>query len=156
MSLKESYLILDYIDCDKTGFDAFCVVCPDCEHCQEFIPKSISFEVRGGKGKIFVFGNSAIISLKISFNDSIEEFIFDRIITELTRSPGSLIKPIKQAEEGYTISLFVEESMVRKKEDRQSIIDYLEEFPSTMREILSSGKITINEFIRQEAGKFRL
>ncbi len=156
MPLTESNLLLQSISCDKTGYDAFCVICPECECCDKVTRKTIPFNIPGGRGELITHGNSAIISLKLTFNDVVEEFIFERIRVELTRNPGSLIKPIREPEEGFHISFFLEEGMVRERNQRQSLLKYLEIFPDAMRQVLSRGKMTINNFVRKQAKELRV
>ena len=71
MSLKESDFILTEISCDKTGFEAICMFCPDCESCENYPRQKIKFE----NCELIKQGNSAVVSVKLAFNDAVEEFI---------------------------------------------------------------------------------
>lgn len=147
LPLLESNIILRSVRCDKTGVEPICVLCPDCECC-DTVPREItSFE----NGQLIKQGNSAIISLKLHFNDPVEEFIFDRIRNELWRDAGSRLKVIREPEEGYQISFYLNTEMVTTVEQRETLIDYWEKFSTNMRRILTDGKMVINKYVRSRA-----
>ncbi|UCE12355.1 MAG: hypothetical protein JSV04_09145 [Candidatus Heimdallarchaeota archaeon] len=152
MPLEESNLVLRSVSCDKTGVEPICVLCPECEECQRVPREIISFE----NGQLIRQGNSAIVSLKLQFNDPVEEFIFDRIRNELWRNAGSRLKVIREPEEGYQISFFLNIEMVATAEQRETLIDYWEKFSINMRRILTDGKMVINKYVRSRAEASRL
>ncbi len=152
LQLLESNLALHSVVCDKTGVEPICVLCPDCECCDKVPREIISFE----KGQLIRQGNSAIVSLKLQFNDPVEQFIFDRIRNELWRDSGPRVKVIREPEEGYHISFFLNTEMVKTKEQRQAIIDYWSEFGRNIRQILTDGKMVFNKYVRSRAGNIRL
>lgn len=152
MSLLESNLELHSVTCDKTGVEPICVLCPDCECC-DTVPREVtSF----GNGQLIRQGNSAIVSLKLHFNDPVEQFTFDRIRNELWRDPGPRLKVIREPEEGYQISFFLNTEMVGTLEQRQAIIDYWFEFDRNIRQILTDGKMVFNKYVRSRAANIRL
>lgn len=151
MPLSESDLVLRPIECD-IGVEPICVLCPDCEDCEKVPRNIISFE----NGQLIRQGNSAIVSLKLKFNDPVEEFIFDRIRNELWRNAGPRLKAIREPEEGYNISFFLNTEMVKTVEQRETLIKYWESFSRNMRRILTDGKMVINKYVRSRAEASRL
>jgi hypothetical protein len=107
-------------------------------------------------GQLIKQGNSAIASLKLHFNDPVEQFIFDRIRNELFRNPGSKVKVIREPEEGYDISFYLNTEMVGTVEQRETLIKYWTDFSIKMRQILTDGKMVINKFVRSRADFCRL
>ena len=151
MPLSEKDLVLRPIECD-IGVEPICVLCPDCESCEKVPRDIISFE----NGQLIRQGNSAIVSLKLRFNDPVEEFIFDRIRNELWRNAGSRLKAIREPEEGYDISFFLNTEMVKTVKQRETLINYWESFSRNMRRILTDGKMVINKYVRSQAEASRL
>ncbi|UCG89971.1 MAG: hypothetical protein JSU57_05780 [Candidatus Heimdallarchaeota archaeon] len=152
MPLLESNLALQSVNCDRTGVEPICVLCSECEVC-ETVPREItSFE----NGQLIKQGNSAIVSLKLHFNDPVEQFIFDRIRNELWRNPGPRVKVIREPEEGYEISFFLNTEMVEMIDQRETLIKYWESFEENMRRILTDGKMVINKYVRSRAEASRL
>lgn len=152
MPLEESNLILHPVSCDRRGVEPICVLCPESEECERVSREIILFE----NGQLIRQGNSAIVSLKLQFNDPVEEFIFDRIRNELWRNAGSRVKVIREPEEGYQISFFLNTEMVATTEQRATLIDYWEKFNINMRRILTDGKMVINKYVRSRAEASRL
>ncbi|MFX1285173.1 MAG: hypothetical protein ACFFB5_16070 [Promethearchaeota archaeon] len=152
MPLLESNLVLQSVKCDKTGVEPICVLCPDCEGCETALREIINFK----NGQLIRQGNSAIASLKLRFNDPVEQFIFERIRNELWRDAGSRLKVIREPEEGYQISFFLNTEMVKTVEQRETLIDYWEKFSINMRRILTDGKMVINKYVRSRAEASRL
>ncbi|MFX0014634.1 MAG: hypothetical protein ACFFB2_05765 [Promethearchaeota archaeon] len=152
MPLLESNLILRSVSCDKTGVEPICVLCPECEGCEWVSREIITFE----EGQLIRQGNSAILSLTLHFNDPVEEFIFDRIRNELWRNAGARLKVIREPEEGYQISFFLNTEMVETVEQRKTLIDYWKKFSINMRRILTDGKMVINKYVRSKAEDSRL
>lgn len=138
--------------CDKRGVEPICVLCPDCDSC-DMVPREIvSFK----NGQLIKQGNSAIVSLKLNFYDAVEQFIFNRIRNELWRNPGSRLKVIREPEEGYQISFFLNTEMVKNVEQRKTLIEYWDSFSTNMRRILTDGKMVINKYVRSRAEASRL
>ncbi|MFX0122870.1 MAG: hypothetical protein ACFFAE_04475 [Candidatus Hodarchaeota archaeon] len=152
MPLKESDLVLRPLDCKVGGMEPICILDPDHPCCADVPRKEIMFE----GGQLVKQGNSAIVSLKLHFNDPVEEFIFDRIRNELWREAGSQLKVIREPEEGYQISFFLNTEMVKTVEQREALIDYWEKFSINMRRILTDGKMVINKYVRSQAEASRL
>ncbi|NHJ00641.1 MAG: hypothetical protein EAX86_00805 [Candidatus Heimdallarchaeota archaeon] len=151
MPLKESDLVLQVVPC-QTGMEPICILDPDHPCCEKIRREELSFE----NGQLIKQGNSAIVSLKLAFNDPVEEFIFDRIRNELWRDPGSKIKVIREPEKGYDISFFLNTEMVTKREQREALLTYWEDFAVKMRKFQTDGKLVINKFIRSRADSCRL
>jgi len=152
LPLLKSNLILQPVKCDKTGVEPICVLCPECDGCETAPREITSFE----NGQLIKQGNSAIVSLKLHFNDPVEQFIFERIRNELWRDAGSRLKVIREPEEGYQISFFLNTEMVKTTEQRETLIDYWENFSINMRRILTDGKMVINKYVRSRAEASRL
>ncbi len=152
VSLQENNLILHAVKCDKSGVEPICVLCPDCECCETVPREKISFT----NGELIRQGNSAIVSLKLQFNDPVEQFIFDRIRNELWRNSGSKVKVIREPEEGFDISFFLNMDMVMTVEQREALITYWEGFSGNLRRILTDGKMVIGKFVRSRAETSRL
>lgn len=152
MPLKESDLILYPINCTKGAIEPICVLDPDHECCMDIPREEIAFE----NGILVKQGNSAIISLKLQFSDPVEEFIFGRIRNELWRNPGSKIKVIREPEEGYHISFFLNTEKVKTIVQRNELIGYWTSFAENMRRILTDGKMVINKYVRSRADTSRL
>ncbi len=152
MPLKESDLILQPIDCGKGAVEPICILDPDHECCMDIPREEISFE----SGLLVKHGNSAIVSLKLQFSDPVEEFIFDRIRNELWRESGSKLKVIRQPEEGFHISFFLNVDNVKTVEQRTALIEYWSNFAVNMRRILTDGKMVINKYVRSRADASRL
>ncbi len=152
MSLKESDLKLISLNCKKAAVEPICVLDPEHECCETIPREVIAFE----NGEMIKHGNSAIVSLKLHFSDPIEQFIFDRIRLELWRDPGSSIKVIREPEEGFDISFFLNTEMVKTTEQRQKLINYWSDFERNMRRILTDGKMVINKYVRSKADTSRL
>ena len=151
MNLKESDLALYEVPC-TTGMEPICILDPDHPCCENIEREQIEFT----NGILIKKGNSAIVSLKLSFNDPVEEFIFDRIRNELWRDPGSQVKVIREPEEGYQISFFLNTEMVKTQEQREKLIAYWDGFSIKLRQILTDGKMVINKFVRSRAEACRL
>lgn len=151
MPLKELELGLRPVPC-QTGMEPMCVLDPEHPCCAKIPREEIEFE----NGLLVKQGNSAIVSLKLSFNDPVEEFIFERIRNELWRDPGSKVKVIREPEEGFHISFFLTTEMVEKKEQREALINYWKEFAIKMRQFQTDGKLVINKFVRSRADSCRL
>ncbi|MFX1515817.1 MAG: hypothetical protein ACFFC6_05865 [Promethearchaeota archaeon] len=152
MPLKESDLVLRPLDCKIGGMEPICILEPDHPCCQDVPRKEIMFE----NGQLIKQGNSAIVSLKLHFNDPVEQFIFERIRNDLWRNPGTRVKVIREPEEGYDISFFLNTELVRTVEQRETLIDYWEKFSTNMRRILTDGKMVINKYVRSHADASRL
>jgi len=152
LPLAESDLELHLLDCKIGGEEPICILDPDHPCCEKVPRKEIMFK----GGQLIKQGNSAIVSLKIKFNDPVEEFIFDRIRNELWRNPGSQVKVIREPEEGYEISFFLNTEMVKTKEQRLRLIEYWAEFERNMRGVLTDGKMVINKYVRSRADTTRL
>ncbi|MFX1505160.1 MAG: hypothetical protein ACFFDC_03505 [Promethearchaeota archaeon] len=152
MPLKESDLVLRPLDCKVGGMEPICILDPDHPCCEDVPREEIMFE----DGQLVKKGNSAIVSLKLHFNDPVEVFIFDRIRNELWRDAGSRLKVIREPEEGYQISFFLNTEMVANIEQRETLIDYWEKFSTEMRRVLTDGKMVINKYVRSKAEASRL
>lgn len=152
MPLIESDLELQPLDCGIGGAEPICILDPDHECCKDIPREVVSFE----NGELIKQGNSAIVSLKLKLNDPVEQFIFDRIRNELWRNPGSRVKVIREPEEGYEISFYLNTEMVKTQEQRQKLIEYWSEFARNMRRILTDGKMVINKYVRSRAEASRL
>jgi hypothetical protein len=151
MSLKESDLILKPITC-TAGMEPMCVLDPDHPCCENVAREVIPFN----NGELVRQGNSAILSLKLSFNDPVENFIFERIRNELWREPGSHVKVIRVPEEGFELSFFLNIDMVKTKEQRENLIAHWNQLSVKMRQVLTDGKMVINKFVRQRSDVVRL
>jgi hypothetical protein len=92
----------------------------------------------------------------LQFNDPVEQFIFDRIRNELWRNPGSSVKVIREPEEGFDISFFLNMEMVKTTEQREALITYWEGFSGNLRRILTDGKMVIGKFVRSRTEASRL
>ena len=147
MPLEESDLVLRPLDCKIGGMEPICILEPEHPCCEDVPLQEIMFE----GGQMFKKGNSAIISLKLHFNDPVEQFIFERIRNELWRNPGSRVKAIREPEEGYDISFFLNTEMVQTKEQRQTLIEYWSNFSRDLRLILTDGKMVFNKYVRSRA-----
>lgn len=152
MPLKESDLTLRPLDCKIGGMEPICILDPDHPCCEDVPRSEIMFE----QGQLIKQGNSAIVSLKLHFNDPVEKFIFERIRNDLWRNPGSRVKVIREPEEGYDISFFLNTEMVNTVEQRETLITYWTDFNIKMRQFLTDGKMVINKFVRSRADSCRL
>ena len=152
MALKESDLQLRSVDCVTGAVEPICVLDPENECCMDVPREEIPFN----NGLLVKQGNSAIVSLKLQFSDPVEEFIFDRIRTDLWRNPGSKLKVIREPEEGYQMSFFLNVEMVKTPEQRNALIEYWRDFGVNMRRILTDGKMVINKYVRSRADASRL
>ena len=151
MSLRESDLELASIPC-TSGLEPICILDPEHPCCENIKKETIKFK----NGVLVKQGNSAIVSLKLSFNDAVEEFIFDRIRNELYRKSGSSVKVIRNPEEGYQISFFLNIEMVKTQDQREQLITYWADFAINLRQALTDGKMVINKFVRNRADSLRL
>jgi hypothetical protein len=152
LPLSEIDLVLQLLDCKTGGEEPICILDPDHECCKDISREVISFE----NGELIKQGNSAIVSLKLQLSDPVEQFIFDRIRNELWRNPGSRVKVIREPEESYDISFFLNTEMVKTQEQRERLIEYWSEFARNMRRILTDGKMVINKYVRSRAEASRL
>ena len=143
LSLRESDLILSSVPC-TSGMEPFCILDPEHPCCENIKRETIKFK----NGILVKQGNSAIVSLALSFNDAVEEFIFDRIRNELHRKSSSQVKVIRNPEEGYQISFFLNIEMVKSKDQREQLIAYWADFAINLRQALTDGKMVINKFVR--------
>ncbi|MHA1976102.1 MAG: hypothetical protein ACW98F_03480 [Candidatus Hodarchaeales archaeon] len=151
MTLNESQLQLYPVPC-TSGMEPNCILDPDHPCCENIKRDTIEFK----NGLLIKQGNSAIVSLKLAFNDPVEEFIFDRIRNELWRNPGSHVKVIRSPEEGYQISFFLTTEMVQTKDQREKLVAYWEDFAINIRQVLTDGKMAVNKFVRSRTEKVRL
>ena len=151
LTLNESQLQLFPVPCTR-GMEPNCILDPDHPCCANIKRETIEFK----NGLLVKQGNSAIVSLKLSFNDPVEEFIFDRIRNELHRNSGSLVKVIRNPEEGYQISFFLNVEMVKSEDQRKQLIAYWADFALNQRQALTDGKMVINKFFRNRAESLRL
>ena len=150
MSLRETDLILSSVPC-TSGMEPFCILDPEHPCCENIKRETIKFK----NGILVKQGNSAIVSLALSFNDAVEEFIFDRVRNELHRNSGSQVKVIRNPEEGYQISFFLNIEMVKSKDQREQLITYWADFAINLRQALTDGKMVINKFVRNRAESLR-
>ena len=132
--------------------EPLCILDPEHPCCENIKKDTIKFK----NGILVKQGNTAIISLKLFFNDAVEEFIFDRIRNELYREPGSHVKVIRNPEEGYQISFFLNVEMVKTPEQREALIAYWKDFQINLRQVLTDGKMVINKFVRTRADSCRI
>ena len=151
MSLRESDLILASVPC-ASGMEPLCVLDPEHPCCENIKRETIKFK----NGILVKQGNSAIVSLKLSFNDAVEEFIFDRIRNELHRNSDSQVKVIRNPEKGYQISYFLNVEMVKSEDQRKRLIAYWADFAINLRQALTDGKMVINKFVRNRSESLRL
>ncbi len=151
MSLDESQLQLFPVPC-TTGMEPMCILDPDHPCCEKIKRETVEFK----NGILIKQGNSAIVSLKLSFNDPVEEFIFDRIRNELWRNPGSHVKVIRSPEEGFQISFFLTLDMVKSEEQRRKLVAYWDDFAINIRQVLTDGKMAVNKFVRSRTTSLRL
>lgn len=152
MPLEESDLVLRPLDCKIGGMEPICILQPDHPCCEDVPRQEIMFK----GGQLIKQGNSAIVSLKLHFNDPVEQFIFERIRNDLWRNPGSRLKVIREPEEGYDISFFLNTEMVHTKEQREALMNYWSEFSRNLRQILTDGKMVFNKYVRDRASNIRL
>ncbi|MFX0060973.1 MAG: hypothetical protein ACFFC7_02165 [Candidatus Hermodarchaeota archaeon] len=132
--------------CERTGTITPYILCPLEEDCTCRKIKTVNFE----NGKFQCAQNSAILSLKITFNDEIiDPFIFKRILTEIHRLESSKIRILKEPEEEYDITFYFDEN----KPDRKWLEDFLNNFQERIRITLLKGKIGFNKIIRDETAK---
>ena len=151
LPLNESDLKLHNVPC-AAGMEPLCILDPDHPCCEGIERKTIEFE----NGTLIKQGNSAIVSLRLSFNDAVEEFIFERIQNELWRQPGPKVKIIRKPEDGYQISFFLNIEMVETVDQREALISYWRDFAINIRQVLTDGKMVINKFVRNRAESSRL
>ncbi|MFW9857118.1 MAG: hypothetical protein ACFFFG_18865 [Candidatus Thorarchaeota archaeon] len=147
MPLSETDLILEPLDCKSGGREPICVMEPDDECCKGVPREVIPFE----NGEVIRHGNSAVVSLKIAINDPVEQFIFDRIRTELARNSDRHLTVMKNPEEGFEISFFLSPEMVKTRQERQQLIKYWFEFARNLRSVLTDGKMVFNKYVRSRA-----
>ena len=151
LSLRESDLNLAPVPC-TSGMEPLCILDPEHPCCEVIKRETIKFK----NGILVKQGNSATVSLKLTFNDAVEEFIFDRIRNELHRNSGSHIKVIRNPEEGYQISFFLNVEMVKTQEQREKLITYWADFAINMRQVLTDGKMAVGKFVRTRSDGCRL
>ncbi len=151
VTLNESQLQLFPVPC-TSGMEPNCILDPDHPCCENIKRETIEFK----NGLLVKQGNSAIVSLKLSFNDPVEEFIFDRIRNDLWRNPGSHVKVIRAPEEGFQISFFLTTEMVKTQNQRENLISYWEDFAINIRQVLTDGKMAVNKFVRSRTTRLRL
>ncbi|MFX0114641.1 MAG: hypothetical protein ACFFB3_08840 [Candidatus Hodarchaeota archaeon] len=157
MELNESHLVLKEIDTGgRTGIDTICVFSPDSEFCKHIRREKIDFQLKEASGQLIRHGNSAILSLKLNFSDDVEKFVFERIRVELVRNPSSQIKLLREPEEGFHVSFFLDVNMVKILDQRKKLLEYVNTFPDKMREATTRGKMRLSDLIRKEAVQFRL
>ncbi|MFX0207009.1 MAG: hypothetical protein ACFFDT_13560, partial [Candidatus Hodarchaeota archaeon] len=73
----------------------------------------------------------------------------------LIRSPSSQMNLLRNPEEGFHITFFIDISMVATLEQRKNLIEYINHFPEKMRIATTSGKMRISDFIRKHAEDFK-
>ncbi|MHA2233007.1 MAG: hypothetical protein ACXAB4_10985 [Candidatus Hodarchaeales archaeon] len=157
MPLNESHLTLKEIDTrGMTGIETICIFSPDSEFCKDMKRETIPFSLKEASGELIRHGNSAILSLKLNFSDEVEKFIFERIRFDLVRNPSSQIKPLREPEEGFHISIFLDATMVKTLEQRKRLLEYVNAFPDKMKQAITRGKMRISNLVRKEAADFRL
>ncbi|MHA1993161.1 MAG: hypothetical protein ACW97Z_01305 [Candidatus Hodarchaeales archaeon] len=151
MSFNQSQLQLYPVPC-TSGMEPNCILDPDHPCCENVKRETVEFK----NGLLIKQGNSAIVSLKLTFNDPVEEFIFDRIRNDLWRNPGPHVKVIRSPEEGYQISFFLTTEMVKTKDQRARLVAYWDDFAITIRQVLTDGKMAVNKFVRSRTETLRL
>ena len=151
LTLDESQIQLYPVPC-TSGMEPNCILDPDHPCCENIKREIIEFK----NGIMIKQGNSAIVSLKLTFNDPVEEFIFDHIRNELWRNPGPHVKVIRSPEEGYQISFFLTTEMVKTKDQREKLIAYWDDFAIKIRQVLTDGKMAVNKFVRSRSETLRL
>jgi hypothetical protein len=132
--------------------EPMCILDPDHPCCENIKRETVEFK----NGLLIKQGNSAIVSLKLAFNDPVEEFIFDRIRNELWRNPGAHVKVIRSPEEGFQISFFLTIEMVKTKDQRQKLVTYWDDFAVNIRQVLTDGKMAVSKFVRSRTEMLRL
>ncbi|MFX0090825.1 MAG: hypothetical protein ACFFBD_03600 [Candidatus Hodarchaeota archaeon] len=132
--------------CERRGTDIPYLLCPDGENCSCRKVKTIEF----GNSKFQCAQNSAVLSMKITFNDEIiEPFIFQRILAEIRRMESARIRILSEPQEGYHISFYFDHN----KPDRKWLTDFLNNFQERLRITLLQGKIGLNRVFREETKK---
>ena len=151
MPLSETDIILQPLDCKSGGREPICVIEPDDKCCKGIPREVITFE----HGEIIRQGNSALVSLKIAVNDPVEQFIFERIRTELSRNSDRHLTVMKKPEEGFDLSFFLTPEMVKTQEQRVNLIEYWLEFGRNLRRVLTDGKMVINKYVRSRTANIQ-
>jgi hypothetical protein len=139
--IDELLKLKKYICQHKGNIDFPCIFCDDCPDGIN-VPQIYEFENGIGKKTI----NSSILSIKIPLQDEVERFLLRRLMSDM----GGRHKLImKEPEDGYEISFFISDDIVRYEEERERIKTFILNFPDYLRMQITYGKSNLNKWIRQ-------
>ncbi|MHA1168690.1 MAG: hypothetical protein ACTSRU_12760, partial [Candidatus Hodarchaeales archaeon] len=138
--------------CRLRGGEIICILNPDDCSCgiKDKIHK-IPFE----NGEVIAAPNSLLISIKFTFKDEIEEFVFLRIrsyLAEQKNQPVSVLK--KPVSDDYSITFFVHYDNTKVAGNPEKIIAFFNNFERNLAQAVVQGKMAINKFLRNFGAVF--
>ncbi len=116
-----------------------CVICKQCE-------LGKSEEVKLSNGYVDITGNSYMVHLNFTFNDSFDQTLIERLILNLARNLDFIVK-----EDEYTISFLVTSEFSASK--RQKIEKLMINIEEELKSMLVNGKSKINSWYREEISR---
>ncbi len=139
--IDEVLKLKKYICQHKGNIDYPCIFCDDCPEGMN-VPQVFEFETGIGKKTI----NSSILSIRIPLQDEVERFLLRRLMSDV----GGRHKLImKEPEDGYEISFFISDDLVRYEEEKERVKNFILNFPDYLRMQITHGKSALNKWIRQ-------
>ena len=144
---------LESYPCRLRCGEAFCIINPEDCSCGDFKDKihTIPFD----NGEVIAAPNSLLISLKLSFKDELEEFIFERISSHLAQQKSQPLSILKRpVSDDYSITFLVHYDQTRNEENHEKILSFFKDFQRNLAQTLVQGKMVINKFLRSQGSIF--
>ena len=128
------------IECPKRGgIDFPCVICQECEI---GTPEIIL------EGDILIEKtiNSAIISIPLELENDFEEVMLKSYLQSVGSKTSFIMK---KPAEGYQVSFFIDASMVRTKQQRKQIEEFIQGFERHWKSLLARLKSVLKKWERE-------
>lgn len=134
--------------CRTKGMIEFpCVVCPLIEQCEQQSLKIVEWET----AEVRYTDNTLILSLKFTFNDDVEKFIFTRFRISLSEENIPFVQVMREPEDPkFDISFFVARERVNSAEAKERLESFLMKLTRNFQQVIQHTKFQLNRIIRKE------
>ena len=128
------------IECPKRGgIDFPCVICQECEIGTPEV-------ILEGDMLIEKTVNSAIVSIPLELEDDFEEMMLKSYLEKIGTKKSFIMK---QPAEGYQVSFFIDSSMVKTRQQRKQVEEFILNFQRHWKSLLSRLKSLLNKWERE-------
>ncbi|MHA2298032.1 MAG: hypothetical protein ACXAEU_24010 [Candidatus Hodarchaeales archaeon] len=143
---------LESFECRYRGGEAFCILNPDDCPCGI---KDKMFSLPFENGEIIAAPNSILISLKFTFKEELEEFIFERMRSHLSEQKNQPVTVLKRPiSDDYSITFFVHYDQTKFPENHEKINFFFNNFQNNLAQTIVQGKMVMNKFMRKHGSVF--